>query len=525
MIQNIVDRAKKMAIKDFLDHDQQGLRVAAPAPGLRGRVQGERGPARTPPTPTTGRGSPARRASGSSSSARSSPASRAPSRAARSTPSPTPASTSRACRRTSSSAPSSRRCWRRVASSVCGTTPSWSTGSPTGSSAPSRRGYAAEESDLGLGAAGRRSAAGKRQLALGIVSVVAGIPISAITLAVARRRRPASAAPAASPGAASSASTSRTRCQGAPAAPLDTRTPGTARPSERCPPRSRLRARVSSGPATAVSPSQQATPDRRSRRSATTQRVRPRIRWHQGQLAALRDAVRHAQQRAGDEYGQRRRAVRPSSSRVPGERLDREHLATGTQAIARACASTPTGSPMSCHGVEEAHQVVAAGVRRGVADVEVHAGRTRRPPRRPRSPAGSTPRGSRRRTNRGSPGSASASDDRGRPEAAVPTSTTRMPASSRSASAGMSRLRWQLGEQRVRWSGSEAPLPAATPRVRRESVLEEVQPRRPAAARGVPLSRRRGARRGSVQQGCHRRRARSRRDSAGSVEAAGRPSP
>ena len=27
MIQNIVDRAKKMAIKDFLDHDQKGLRV------------------------------------------------------------------------------------------------------------------------------------------------------------------------------------------------------------------------------------------------------------------------------------------------------------------------------------------------------------------------------------------------------------------------------------------------------------------------------------------------------------------
>ena len=79
MIQNIVDRAKKMAIKDFLEHDQRGLRVAAHAPGVRGRVQGERGPARTPPTPTTGRGSPARRASGSSSSARSSPASRAPS--------------------------------------------------------------------------------------------------------------------------------------------------------------------------------------------------------------------------------------------------------------------------------------------------------------------------------------------------------------------------------------------------------------------------------------------------------------
>ena len=27
MIQNIVDRAKKMAIKDFLEHDQRGLRV------------------------------------------------------------------------------------------------------------------------------------------------------------------------------------------------------------------------------------------------------------------------------------------------------------------------------------------------------------------------------------------------------------------------------------------------------------------------------------------------------------------
>ena len=44
MIQNIVDRAKKMAIKDFLD--QRAARPArlAPAPGLRRRVQGERGP-------------------------------------------------------------------------------------------------------------------------------------------------------------------------------------------------------------------------------------------------------------------------------------------------------------------------------------------------------------------------------------------------------------------------------------------------------------------------------------------------
>ena len=45
MIQNIVDRAKKMAIKDFLDQDQHGPADLAPAAGLRRRVQGERGPA------------------------------------------------------------------------------------------------------------------------------------------------------------------------------------------------------------------------------------------------------------------------------------------------------------------------------------------------------------------------------------------------------------------------------------------------------------------------------------------------
>ena len=45
MIQNIVDRAKKMAIKDFLDHDQKGLRVQHLLAGVRRRVQGERGPA------------------------------------------------------------------------------------------------------------------------------------------------------------------------------------------------------------------------------------------------------------------------------------------------------------------------------------------------------------------------------------------------------------------------------------------------------------------------------------------------
>ena len=71
MIQNIVDRAKKMAIKDLLDHDQQG--PPGPAPARRPAWTSSRRTrtCRTPPTPTTGRGSPARRASGSSSSARS----------------------------------------------------------------------------------------------------------------------------------------------------------------------------------------------------------------------------------------------------------------------------------------------------------------------------------------------------------------------------------------------------------------------------------------------------------------------
>ena len=45
MIQNIVDRAKKMAIKDFLDHAAARAARLAPAPGVRRRVQGERGPA------------------------------------------------------------------------------------------------------------------------------------------------------------------------------------------------------------------------------------------------------------------------------------------------------------------------------------------------------------------------------------------------------------------------------------------------------------------------------------------------
>jgi proteasome-associated ATPase len=79
MIQNIVDRAKKMAIKDLLETGQKGLRVQH---------------SRTRPTRTTGRASRARRVSGSSSSARSSPARAATSPDGRSTRSRTRGSTS-----------------------------------------------------------------------------------------------------------------------------------------------------------------------------------------------------------------------------------------------------------------------------------------------------------------------------------------------------------------------------------------------------------------------------------------------
>jgi proteasome-associated ATPase len=45
MIQNIVDRAKKMAIKDFLDTGQRGLRSQHLLAVVRRRVPRERGPA------------------------------------------------------------------------------------------------------------------------------------------------------------------------------------------------------------------------------------------------------------------------------------------------------------------------------------------------------------------------------------------------------------------------------------------------------------------------------------------------
>ena len=93
MIENIVARGKKMAVKAFLDTGQKGLRISTCSrPAWTSSRRTRTCP--TPPTPTTGPASAARRASGSSTSAPSSPAARATRPASRSTRSPTPASTS-----------------------------------------------------------------------------------------------------------------------------------------------------------------------------------------------------------------------------------------------------------------------------------------------------------------------------------------------------------------------------------------------------------------------------------------------
>ena len=79
MIQNIVDRAKKMAIKDFLD---TRFRRACGSPTCSRRAWTSSARTRTCPTPptlTTGRISPARKASGSSTSGLWCRARRAPS--------------------------------------------------------------------------------------------------------------------------------------------------------------------------------------------------------------------------------------------------------------------------------------------------------------------------------------------------------------------------------------------------------------------------------------------------------------
>ena len=95
MIQNIVDRAKKMAIKDLLETGQKGIRIEHLLTACVDEFKENEDLPNTT-NPDDWAGSPARRVSGSSTSARSSRASRAASPAGRSTPSRTPAST---CRR------------------------------------------------------------------------------------------------------------------------------------------------------------------------------------------------------------------------------------------------------------------------------------------------------------------------------------------------------------------------------------------------------------------------------------------
>ena len=94
MIENIVARAKKMAIKEFLDTGQKGMRIAHLLTACVDEFsENEDLPNTT--NPDDWARSPARRASGSCTSGPWSPASRAPRPGARSTRSPTPGSTSR----------------------------------------------------------------------------------------------------------------------------------------------------------------------------------------------------------------------------------------------------------------------------------------------------------------------------------------------------------------------------------------------------------------------------------------------
>ena len=98
MIENIVARAKKMAIKDFLESGQQGAARAAPHDRVHRRVQGERGPAQHHQPrrlgPDLGQEGRADRLHPHARHQRA----RARRPAARSTRSPTPASTSSARR-------------------------------------------------------------------------------------------------------------------------------------------------------------------------------------------------------------------------------------------------------------------------------------------------------------------------------------------------------------------------------------------------------------------------------------------
>ena len=95
MIQNVVDRAKKSAIKDFLARPVSAASASTTCSRRASTSSARTRTCRTRPTPTTGRASPARRASASSSSGRSCRARRAPRARAPSRTSRAPASTCR----------------------------------------------------------------------------------------------------------------------------------------------------------------------------------------------------------------------------------------------------------------------------------------------------------------------------------------------------------------------------------------------------------------------------------------------
>ncbi len=95
MIQNIVDRAKKMAIKDYLDTGQRGLRVEHLLQSCTDEFRENEDLPNTTNPDDWARIS-GKKGDGSSTSAPSSRPRRGPSRGSRSTPSPIPVSTSEA---------------------------------------------------------------------------------------------------------------------------------------------------------------------------------------------------------------------------------------------------------------------------------------------------------------------------------------------------------------------------------------------------------------------------------------------
>ncbi len=138
MIENIVNRAKKMAIKDWLDQNQRGIRISHLMAACVDEFKENEDLPNTTNPDDWARISRARRASGSSTSAPSSRASRAPRPGARSTLSPTPVSTCNRPQLHTANAPSSDGAfvfWRTVRRRR---SPPGSGSPPAGSRSPGR---------------------------------------------------------------------------------------------------------------------------------------------------------------------------------------------------------------------------------------------------------------------------------------------------------------------------------------------------------------------------------------------------